>query len=200
MNKECVIVSGLPRSGTSMIMRMLEAGGIPPFTDVVRKADADNPRGYYEYEAVKRLDKDASWMGETAGHALKVISSLLRYLPQEYAYAVLFVNRSLEEVLASQQAMLQRRAKEGRVPPETVAPERLKAEHDALLQSYTRHLRQTRLWLEEQPNIRSLVVEHRKTLHTPQQIAQTINQFLGGTLDIAAMTDTVEQQLYRHRI
>ena len=199
MRKDIVIVSGLPRSGTSMLMRMLEAGGVPPFTDVVRKADSDNPRGYYEYDPVKRLDKDASWMGATIGHTLKVISSLLKYLPAEYSYNIIFINRSLEEVLASQQAMLRRRVEQGEVAPETIAPERLKQEHDLLLQSYAHHLRQIQQWLQEQSNIKTLFIEHRETLDNPQQIAQAINQFLGGDLNVQAMTSTVEQQLYRQR-
>ena len=200
MRKDIVIVSGLPRSGTSMIMRMLEAGGIPPFTDVVRKPDSDNPRGYYEYEPVKRLDKEASWIGSAGGHALKVISTLLKYLPAEYSYNIVFINRSLEEVLASQQAMLRRRVEQGEIPPEAAAPERLNQEHDQLLQSYARHIRQIRQWLREQSNIKTLFVEHRETLDNPQQTAQAINQFLGGNLDIQAMVNTVEQQLYRQRL
>jgi len=200
MRKDIIIVSGLPRSGTSMLMRMLEAGGIPPFTDVKRQADSDNPRGYYEYEPVKRLDQDASWMGDAAGHALKVISSLLRYLPQEYAYAVIFINRSLEEVLASQQAMLRRRVEQGELDGEAIEPERLRREHDLLLKNFTGHLRQTHQWLQEQPNIKTLLVEHRETLHNPHQTAQAIDMFLDGSLDVKAMCTIVEQPLYRQRI
>lgn len=199
MRNDVVIVSGLPRSGTSMMMRMLEAGGIPPFTDTLREADPDNPRGYYEYEPVKRLDKDASWMGDAVGHALKVISSLLIHLPAEYHYSVIFVNRILEEVLASQQAMLARRVVQGEISAEAIAPERLEAEHRVLRRSYALHLRQTRQWLQEQSNVRVLLVEHRETVNNPQQTASAINIFLGGNLNETTMASAVEHQLYRQR-
>ena len=199
MRNDVVVVSGLPRSGTSMMMRMLEAGGIPPFTDTLREADPDNPRGYYEYEPVKRLDKDVAWMGDAVGHAIKVISSLLIHLPAEHHYSVIFVNRIVEEVLASQQAMLARRVARGEIGAEAIAPERLKEEQRVLRRSYALHLRQTRQWLLEQSNIRVLVVEHRETVNNPQQTASAINVFLGGNLDEKAMANAVEQQLYRQR-
>lgn len=199
MRDDIIVVSGLPRSGTSMMMRMLEAGGIPIFTDRVREADPDNPRGYYEYEPVKCLDKDASWVGKASGHALKVISSLLKYLPAEHAYSVIFITRDIEEVLASQQAMLHRRVEQKKLDESAVAPERLAKEHDLLLQTYTRHVHQTLQWIAAQPNMRSLQMEHRDALQNPQQAASAVNKFLGGSLDAAAMADAVEQRLYRQR-
>jgi hypothetical protein len=199
MRNDVVIVSGLPRSGTSMMMRMLEAGGIPPFTDTLRAADPDNPRGYYEYEPVKRLGKDASWMGDAVGHAVKVISSLLIHLPSDHRYSVILVNRVVEEVLASQQAMLARRVAQGEIGVEAIAPGRLEEEQRTLRRSYPLHLRQTRQWLKEQPNIRALVVEHRETVNDPQSVAHAVNMFLGGNLDEKAMAGAVEQHLYRQR-
>ncbi|MCK5863460.1 MAG: sulfotransferase family protein [Candidatus Hydrogenedentes bacterium] len=200
MKNNIVIVSGLPRSGTSMMMRMLEAGGIPPFTDTLRQADPDNPRGYYEYEPVKRLDQDASWMGSAAGHALKVISSLLKYLPPHHNYSVIFVNRAVEEILASQQAMLHRRVKQGEIDPTTITPQRLDQENEVLFQTYTRHVQQTHHWLMAQKNINTLIVEHRGTLENPITTAQQINSFLVEELDTTAMANAVEKQLYRQRI
>lgn len=200
MQNEIVIVSGLPRSGTSMMMRMLEAGGISPFTDALRKADPDNPRGYYEYEPVKRLNKDASWMCSACGHALKVISSLLEHLPAAHPYSVIFINRAIEEVLASQQAMLKRRVAQGEIAPEATDPERLEQENRLLLQTYTRHLRRTHQWLETQPNIRTLTIDHRKVLEAPLEAAKQVNFFLGGGLDTTAMADAVEKQLYHQRV
>ena len=103
------LVSGLPRSGTSMMMQMLHAGGIPAVTDNIRLADKDNERGYYELEAVKRTKDDASWLRDAPGKAVKVIYLLLYDLPTDYTYRVIFMNRNLDEVLASQRAMLERR-------------------------------------------------------------------------------------------
>ena len=104
------VVSGLPRSGTSMMMRMLEAGGIEPFTDGARVADVDNPEGYYEYERVKHLerDPDRSWVRQARGRSLKVISFLLRHLPDDNDYLVIYMRRNLDEVLRSQDKMLDR--------------------------------------------------------------------------------------------
>src|SRR5262245_53188886 len=104
------VVSGLPRSGTSMMMRMLEAGGIPPMSDGERTADIDNPEGYYEYERVKGLEKDPDkrWVREARGRALKVISFLLRHLPDDNAYRIVYMRRHLDEVFRSQDKMLDR--------------------------------------------------------------------------------------------
>ena len=106
-----VVVSGLPRSGTSMAMKMIAAGGLPVVTDGLRHADASNPNGYYEFEHVKNLDKagDLSWLAEARGKAVKIISFLITYLPEAYDYRVVFMQRDLSEVIASQNRMLDAR-------------------------------------------------------------------------------------------
>src|SRR5262249_58261695 len=104
-----VIVSGLPRSGTSLMMQMLQAGGMPLLTDALRPADADNPNGYWEYEPVKRLQQDNSWIPKAEGKAVKVVSALLPYLPPQHTYKIIFMQRPLQEVMASQTVMLERR-------------------------------------------------------------------------------------------
>src|SRR5512139_2049136 len=106
-----IIVSGLPRSGTSMLMKMLEAGGVPLVTDGVRTPDEDNPKGYYEVERVKDLanEQDKTWLRQSKGKGLKVISYLLKSLPADVNYKVVFIRREIEEVLASQKKMLDRR-------------------------------------------------------------------------------------------
>ena len=110
--KFVTVVSGLPRSGTSMMMKMIEAGGIAPLTDKIRRADDDNPKGYFEFERVKKMpDGDTAWVEDAQGKAVKVIAALLEYLPQEYTYKVLFMRRSMDEILASQKQMLIRSEK-----------------------------------------------------------------------------------------
>ncbi len=198
-NDGIVIVSGLPRSGTSMMMRMLAAGGMPLLTDETRAADADNPQGYYEFEPVKRLEKDAGWVPLATGKAVKVVSFLLEHLPADYQYAVIFMRRAMTEVLASQRAMLTRRAAQGEIDAASVTPERLRAEDAQLAATYKRHLRHIHTWLETQPNVWTLFVEHQVTLQQPGQTADQVNRFLGGALDEAAMQAAVEPRLYRQR-
>ncbi len=193
------IVSGLPRSGTSMMMRMLEAGGIETLTDAVRAADTDNPRGYFEYEPVKKLDEDASWMGIARGKAVKVVSFLLAHLPKENEYAILFMERNVEEVLASQRAMLEHRVAQGRLDRNAADQDRLLEEDARLQQSYIKHLRQVCQWLETQQNIRTLFVEHKRALQAPEDTAHDIAAFLHCPLDITAMVSAVEPALYRQR-
>ena len=185
-----VVVSGLPRSGTSMLMGMLAAGGLPLVTDGVRRADTDNPNGYYELEQVKELDKatDRSWLGDARGKGLKVISFLLQHLPDTYDYKILFVNRSLPEVLASQKKMLQRR---GEAPGE--------ADDDEMATLFEAHLRKVETQLASRPNCDVLYVEHRETLNAPGKVADEINRFLGDRLDVEAMTQVVDEQLYRNK-
>lgn len=194
-----VVVSGLPRSGTSMMMRMLEQGGIEVLTDAVRSADSDNPRGYYEFEPVKRMREDTAWLHQAVGKAVKVISFLLQELPPAFSYKVIFMNRNLEEVLASQRAMLSHRV-ETAEPEETPGEEQRIAEEDARLRDlYTRHLQQTRLWLQKQPNMSVLDVDHRATLQQPRDVAARVNPFLGGRMNEAAMAQAVYPELYRQR-
>src|SRR5437660_12828449 len=108
MDSEIIIVSGLPRSGTSLMMQMLENGGVPVVTDHIRTADTDNPRGYYEFEQVKKIKQDASWLPATRGKAVKMVSQLLYDLPTSERYKIIFMERDLDEVLASQEKMLER--------------------------------------------------------------------------------------------
>ncbi len=196
---DIVIVSGLPRSGTSMMMRMLEAGGVTPLTDAARAADPDNPRGYYEYEPVKRLDEDSAWMALAVGKALKVVSFLLEHLPGEYHYSVIFMERAVEEVLASQRAMLLRRVAEGKLSATAADHEQLNEEDARLKQCYVKHLRKVSQWLAAQPNIRTLFVAHRTTLQAPGATVHEIVHFLDKDLNMDAMKKAVEPQLYRQR-
>jgi hypothetical protein len=184
-----VVVSGLPRSGTSMLMRMLDAGGIPPLTDELRSADDDNPRGYYEFEPVKKLrEGDSSWLPQAQGKAVKIISALLAYLPPTQTYQVLFIQRAIPEILASQRKMLVNRGED----PDKVS--------DAeMAQYFEKHLAQVTAWLGEQKQVRTLYVDYNQMLHDPAPTARKINAFLGGNLEVEKMVAVVDPALYRQR-
>lgn len=184
-----VVVSGLPRSGTSMMMKMLEVGGIPPLTDKIRTADEDNPKGYYEFERVKKLDKgDTAWLPEARGKAVKVISALLKYLPGDYRYRVIFMRRRTEEILASQKQMLIRRGE----PTDRVSD-------DELATYFAKHLAAVEKWLASQPNIDVLYINYNHALQAPLETAAEINRFLGNRLDTNAMAAVVDPTLYRQK-
>lgn len=188
-NQPIVIVSGLPRSGTSMMMKMLEAGGIPPLTDQIRTADNDNPQGYYEFERVKQLDKgDTAWVAGAQGKVVKVISQLLRYLPADQEYRVIFMRRNMDEILASQKKMLINRGED----PNRVSDEEL-------TRLFEKHLGHVRQWLDGQPNVQTLYIHYSDVLADPQSAVRQINEFLGGQLNTEAMMASVDPNLYRNR-
>jgi len=184
-----VVVSGLPRSGTSMLMKMLEAGGLKIVQDGVRTADEDNPRGYYELERIKDLarEPDKAWLREARGKAIKVISYLLKDLPEDHNYNVLFIRREMSEVLASQNKMLERRGETTTLGDEQMA-----------------ELFETDLWragylLKRAPQFEVLELDYRDVLDKPKAAAERINAFLDRKLDVDAMSGVVDKQLYRNR-
>jgi hypothetical protein len=181
------VVSGIPRSGTSLMMSMLESGGIPVLADNVRVADVDNPRGYYEYEPVKALKTDSSWVPQSAGKAVKMVYLLVYDLPPDMEYRILFMHRKMNEVLASQRVMLERLGKPTRVDDSKMA------------RLFDNHLVKFSAWVKERPNIRVLDVDYNKMVANPAPIAVEIGRFLGGGLDTAAMAATVDPSLYRNR-
>jgi hypothetical protein len=189
MPDDCVtIVSGLPRSGTSLMMQMLQAGGMKLLTDERRAADQNNPRGYFEYEAVKRSGADVSWLELAGGRVVKVIHLLLRHLPPDRQYRVIFMLRDVQEVIASQRAMLKASGRSGaRIPDDTLSA------------VFEQQLVEVRQWLAERPNFRVLYVNYRDVLGDPSAAAQSIALFLGGTLDVSAMAGVVDRTLYRQR-
>jgi hypothetical protein len=186
MDAEIIIVSGLPRSGTSLMMQMLAKGGVDVVTDNVRTADTDNPRGYYELEKVKRLKEDASWLPEARGRAVKMVSQLLYYLPPNETYRVIFMERDLDETLLSQEKMLERLGK-GAVP------------RDQMKKSFESHLERLRQWLGRQPNIAVLCVNYNELLQEPEEQARRICEFLGGASNVDNMAQSVDPSLYRNR-
>lgn len=187
-----VVVSGLPRSGTSMMMRMLETGGLPVLTDHVRTPNVDNPKGYYEFERVKQLDEgDHAWLPAAQGKAVKIISALLQHLPADYTYKIIFMRRDIDEILASQRKMLIRRGED---------PDTTDDAHMALL--YERHLNQIDAWLAQQPHMEVLHVSYNELVEEPAPHVARVSAFLGtacGRLDTSRMIDVVDPTLYRQR-
>jgi hypothetical protein len=183
-----VIVSGLPRSGSSLMMQMLGAGGVPLLSDQLRPADEDNPRGYFEYEPVKRTLQDASWLAAAPGKAVKVLYLLLPGLPPRYHYRVLFMRRPLEEVVASQRRMLERAGQRGAdLPDETMAA------------IFRKQLERTAAWLVARPDFRVLNVEYLDCIRQPAVAAGAVSRFLDLPLNQEAMAAAVDPSLYRSR-
>ncbi len=184
-----IVVSGLPRSGTSMMMKMLEAGGLPILTDNLREADANNPKGYYEFERVKELPNgDHGWIPEAGGKVVKIVTGLIMHLPSDARYKVIFMQRAMKEVLSSQKKMLGRLGRED----DRVEDEKMK-------KIYQEHLKQVNAWLAKQPNIEVLYVNYNTMLGSPLESLQKVSEFLGGGMDVTVMAGVVDKELYRER-
>lgn len=186
MSAEIIIVSGLPRSGTSLMMQMLDNGGIEVVTDGLRTADTDNPRGYREFEKVKRIKEDSSWLPQARGKAVKMVSQLLYDLPPSERYRVIFMERDLGEVLLSQEKMLQRL---GRNP----------VPREEMQRSYALHLERLHGWLGRQRNLEILRVNYNDLVERPEVEARRVAEFLGGTAGVEGMIKAVDPSLYRNR-
>jgi hypothetical protein len=182
------IVSGLPRSGTSLMMQMLAAGGMPILTDGERQADADNPRGYFEWERIKLLPQQPDCIQEAEGKAVKVISQLLFALADGRNYRIIFMQRPLSEVVASQAEMIRRRGTTGAALPPS-----------ALIAGLGAHLNQVNSWLKDKAYISVYRVEHHDVLREPLRMAESVQQFLERPLDVVAMSRQIDSSLYRQR-
>jgi hypothetical protein len=188
-SKTIVVVSGLPRSGTSMMMKMLEAGGKTILTDNLREADANNPKGYYEFERVKQMkDGDLAWLPEAVGKVVKIVTGLITFLPPDYHYKVIFMQRDLSEVLSSQKKMLGRLGRDDDNIPD-----------DKMAKTYEEHVKQVKAWLVRQANIEVLYVNYNAMVADPTESLQKVNAFLGGGMDVKAMASVVDGELYRER-
>jgi hypothetical protein len=188
--KPVTVVSGLPRSGTSMMMKILEAGGIPPLTDGLRTADSDNPKGYYEFERVKKLKEgDTAWLPDARGKAVKIISALLQFLPSGYDYRVVFMRRSIGEILASQRKMLINRGAD---------PNRVSDDEMAVL--FQKHLKQTETWAKSTAGVQYVFMDYNLMLSDPEPHLRQLNRFFGGKLNMDSMAAAIDPGLYRQRI
>jgi len=184
-----IVVSGLPRSGTSMMMRMLAEGGLPIITDELRHADSDNPRGYFEFETVRQLSAgNVAWLADAGGKAVKIISALLEYLPFNYSYKIIFLEREIKEILASQRKMLANRNEEFIV------------EESEIEVQIRKHLSVMKPWLARQPNMEVLYVNYNALMPGPEPFCEQITDFLEMPLNRTRMLAVPERQLYRNRL
>jgi len=186
--QEIAIVSGLPRSGTSMMMKMLEAGGLTVVTDGIREADVDNPRGYYEFERVKQIKEDSSWIPETRGRVFKMVSLLLYHLPPNERYRVVLMRRDTDEILASERKMLERLGRNAD-----------HASDERMAEIFGKHLAHLEGWIGRQSHLTVLQVSYNEVLGEPDRVLRGVSEFFGGTLDVEKMAAVVDPALYRNR-
>ncbi len=186
---DMLVVSGLPRSGTSMMMQMLVAGGIEPFTDDKRTPDESNPKGYYEHEEIKKLDRDKSILKDVGNKVVKIISHLLLKLPARFNYKVVFMIRDIDEVVQSQHVMLEHNK---RINPKTYV--------SSIKENFKKNFTNIDTWVKRNHNVEILYVNYTAVLNNPKQEAEKISKFLNKKLDVKAMTEVVDKTLYRNRI
>jgi tetratricopeptide (TPR) repeat protein len=185
-----IVVSGIPRSGTSLMMQILEANNIEIFTDSVRKADQHNPKGYYEHEKVKQLARDKSWLNQTVGKAVKIISQLLFHLPEYHQYKVIFMTRNLKEVIHSQRTMLREEKKSNE---KDVYPAGLE-------NAYKRNIRIVEQWAANRTNIEIEWVDYHDLLSLNDEIISRIGSFIGKPVDKERVAACLDNELYRSKL
>ncbi len=186
LDSDIIVVSGLPRSGTSLMMQMLDRGGLAVLADQIRAADTDNPRGYYEFERVKRTKQDPSWLPEARGKVVKMVSSLLYDLPDTETYRILFMERDMDEVVDSQEKMLRRL-------------NRPAAPRDQMKASFAIHLNRLFQWLRQQRHMRVLKVSYNRLLTDPESEVRKVSEFLDRRPAPDPMLAAIDTSLYRNR-
>lgn len=189
MDESIIVVSGMPRSGTSLMMQTLAAGGVPVFTDEKRAADAHNYQGYFEHEAVKTLEKDNRWLENVKGQALKIVSPLLRYLPEMHNYKIIFMERNIGEIILSQNAMLKKNGK----GPGRISDIRL---HEL----YAKEIRSVKSWMDAQSNIDVLYVHYADLIRDAVSQARRLENFLDRRFDVPKMAAVADKKMYRSKI
>jgi hypothetical protein len=183
-----IVVSGLPRSGTSMMMKILSEGGVPIVTDAHRRADTDNPNGYYELETVKQMPAgNIQWLANSGGKAVKVISALLEYLPPTYSYKIIFMEREFREILASQRKMLEHR------------DEPSNGNDAQVEEQFRKHLSAVKPWLARQPNMEVLTISYNSLMANPEPYCRRVLEFIHAPLELERMLSVPNGDLYRNR-
>ncbi len=185
--EEILIVSGLPRSGTSLLMKILDSLKIEILSDGIRKSDINNPKGYYEFEKVKKIHKDSSWINSAKGKAIKIVSPLLRFLPSNVNYKIIFVKRNLNEILMSQKKMLENLETEDKISEEL------------MLKSFKDHLKKTEDWINSQKNISAVYINYNELLNNPSEECIKLKKFLNRDINSKHITKVIDKKLYRNR-
>jgi hypothetical protein len=181
---QIVVVSGLPRSGTSLMMQMLNNGGVEVLTDQNRKADDSNPQGYFEYDPVKSIHKDNSWLELAKNKSVKVVAPLLKFLSPKYRYKVIFMNRDLSEIIKSQQKMIGKN--------QDVLPVKL-------FEAYNKQLNQVETWKKKEPGVELIYVNYKDVLEHTDEVIHNISSFVGLDLNSKDMAACVDSALYRNK-
>lgn len=177
MNNEIIVVSGLPRSGTSLMMQILSAGEIPILTDFERNPDDNNPKGYYEFKKVKNIAVDSSWIKNAIGKAVKIVSPFLRYLPKDYKYKIIFMERDLVEVIASQEKMTGEKSGKD------------------LIEAFKNHLLDIKMWLKRQKNIEVIFINYRQLVNNPLLELEKIGLFLNFSFPFEKLSKVIDKNL-----
>lgn len=187
-----IIVSGLPRSGTSLLMQMLNAGGIPILYDLDRPPDNDNPLGYFEYKRIKNLPeiKDVSWLESYKGYAVKIVSPILSQISISFPAKIIFLLRPLTEVIMSQRKMIQQQEN---MSTKLIEPNKLQS-------IFEKHINQTLKILSQNPFLSVLKIDFPKIFINPEQTIEEIDRFLDGNLDRIKMKTAIQPELYRNKI
>lgn len=183
------IVSGLPRSGTSLMMKMLEEGGVEPLIDNIREADVDNPKGYYEFERVKKLPEDTGWLPQARGKVVKILAELIKHLPDDHHYKIVFMMRDIDEIISSQKKMMIHRGEDPDAVPDSEMRE--------LLRTYLKNLK---IFVKNHPKMDACYVSYNDLMREPDLSIEEINDFFNGTLDEGKMRGSIDDKLYRNRI
>jgi hypothetical protein len=186
MQDEVIVVSGLPRPGTSLMMQLLHAGGIPVVTDGIRAADVDNPRGYYEFERVKKVKTDTAWLPDARGKVVKMVSLLLFDLPPRERYRVIFMERDMDEIVMSQEKMLTRLGRP--IPP-----------RQDMARAFGKHLQKLHERMCDQPHFSVMRIGYADVVARPGACVAQINEFLGGRLNVDAAISAVDPSPHRNR-
>lgn len=182
------IVSGLPRSGTSLMMKMLDEGGLEPLVDNIREADIDNPKGYYEFERVKKLPEDTGWLEDAKGKVVKVLAELIKHLPDENRYRIIFMMRDIDEIIVSQRKMMIRRGED----PDSVPDDEMRE----LLRTYLKNLK---IHVKKQSNMEVCYISYNDLMRDPDLSIEELDEFFHGELNIDKMRAAIDEKLYRNR-
>lgn len=193
-----VLVSGLPRSGTALMMEMLSAGGWPIMVDRERAPDSDSPEGHYEWEGIKQLRQRPEVIREAEGKVLRVVSTLLPLLPNRHRYRVLFMQRPIEQVVDSQFRMIARRKGRSEDPANTPAEER-----QAMIKRLRAHAEWSVEHLRVAPNFEMFEVDYPALIAKPDDWVARIAAFAGRpdtpVAILEQMKSAVKPEMFHNR-